>query len=44
MIPLFIKDKKIADEMRMKIMYKLHEIEKREKVKVLYAVETASRA
>ncbi|MBR3455367.1 MAG: nucleotidyltransferase domain-containing protein [Bacteroidaceae bacterium] len=34
----------IAEEMRKKVMDKLHEIEEREKVKVLYAEETASRA
>ena len=34
----------ITEEMRIKVMDKLHEIEQREHVKVLYAVETASRA
>lgn len=34
----------ITNEMRIKVMDKLHEIEEREHVKVLYAVETASRA
>lgn len=34
----------ITNEMRIKILDKLHEIEEREHVKVLYAVETASRA
>lgn len=34
----------IAEEMRIKVMDKLHEIEQKEHVKVLYAVETASRA
>ena len=44
MIILLIKDRMITEEMRKKVMDKLHEIEEREKVKVLYAVETASRA
>ena len=34
----------ITNETRIKVMDKLHEIEKLEHVKVLYAVETASRA
>lgn len=34
----------ITEEMRIKVMDKLHEIEQCEHVKVLYAVETASRA
>ena len=34
----------ITEEMRIKVMDKLHEIEQKEHVKVLYAVETASRA
>ena len=34
----------ITEEMRRKVMDKLHEIEQKEHVKVLYAVETASRA
>jgi hypothetical protein len=34
----------ITEEMRIKVMDKLHEIEQGEHVKILYAVETASRA
>ena len=34
----------VIEEVRTKVMEKLHEIERKENVKVLYAVETASRA